>query len=197
MRPRQACRVSSSMSDDTQGVHGSQNTVIGGVMLTRLAWTTGSPFSAVRVGAGGASSHFLPALFCDNPKSWRNQLRVILKEDVPRPAKIRWWGFECPRSFRARLGLGRKSNLTIRRSPRPSAALLRSDSRRKNERSLHRATSVHCLRFKDFNIDNLQPDQARALYMTNNFFDRPSKKRRPDFEIRLDQALAAWKAKGK
>jgi hypothetical protein len=53
------------------------------------------------------------------------------------------------------------------------------------------------LGFKDCDIDNLQPDEARALYMIDNFFDRPSKKRRPYFEIRLDQALAGWKAKGK
>ena len=121
---------------------------------------------------------------------------MILKEDAPRPAKIRWWVFECLRGFRARLGLGQKGSLTIRRSPRPSAVSSRSDSGQK-KRLLHGATSVHCLGFKDCDIDNLQPDEARALYMIDNFFDRPSKKRRPYFEIRLDQALAGWKAKGK
>src|ERR1700723_2053035 len=51
--------------------------------------------------------------------------------------------------------------------------------------------------FKDCNIDQLQPDEARGLYVRDNFFDRPLNERRADFEIRLAQALAARKAKGK
>jgi DNA-directed RNA polymerase alpha subunit len=35
------------------------------------------------------------------------------------------------------------------------------------------------------------------LYVTDNFFDRPLNERRAEFEIRLAQALAARKAKGK
>jgi hypothetical protein len=49
--------------------------------------------------------------------------------------------------------------------------------------------------FKDCNIDELEPDEARGLYVIDNFFDRPLDERRVDFEIRLAQALAARKAK--
>jgi hypothetical protein len=60
----------------------------------------------------------------------------------------------------------------------------------------HRATiSVHSLCFKDCNIDELEPDEARGLYVIDNFFDRPLDERRTEFEIRLAQALAARKAK--
>jgi hypothetical protein len=51
--------------------------------------------------------------------------------------------------------------------------------------------------FEDCNIDKLQPDEARGLYVMDNFFDRPLNERRAEFEIRLAQALAARKAKGK
>jgi hypothetical protein len=51
--------------------------------------------------------------------------------------------------------------------------------------------------FKDCNIDELRPDEARGLYVMDNFFDRPLDERRAEFEIRLAQALAARKAKGK
>jgi hypothetical protein len=51
--------------------------------------------------------------------------------------------------------------------------------------------------FKDCNIDELQPDQERGLYVMDNFFDRPLNERRPEFESRLAQALAARKAKEK
>ena len=51
--------------------------------------------------------------------------------------------------------------------------------------------------FKDCNIYKLQPDEARGLYVMDNFFDRPLNERRAEFEIRLAQALAARKAKGK
>jgi hypothetical protein len=50
--------------------------------------------------------------------------------------------------------------------------------------------------FKDCNIDQLQPDEARGLYVRDSFFDRPLDERRADFEIRLAQALAARKAEG-
>jgi hypothetical protein len=49
--------------------------------------------------------------------------------------------------------------------------------------------------FKDCNIDKLEPDEARGLYVMDNFFDRPLDERRPEFETRLAQALAARKAK--
>ena len=45
--------------------------------------------------------------------------------------------------------------------------------------------------FKDCNIDKLEPDEARGLYVMDNFFDRPLDQRRADFESRLAQALAA------
>jgi hypothetical protein len=39
--------------------------------------------------------------------------------------------------------------------------------------------------------------EERGLYVMDNFFDRPLNERRAEFEIRLAQALAARKAKGK
>jgi hypothetical protein len=51
--------------------------------------------------------------------------------------------------------------------------------------------------FKDCNIDKLEPDEGRGLYVRDNFFDRPLEERRAEFENRLAQALAARKAKGK
>lgn len=51
--------------------------------------------------------------------------------------------------------------------------------------------------FQDCNTDRLQPDEARGFYVIDNFFDRPLDERRAEFEIRLAQALAARKAKGK
>jgi hypothetical protein len=51
--------------------------------------------------------------------------------------------------------------------------------------------------FKDCNIDKLEPNEALGLYVMDNFFDRPLDERRAEFEIRLAQALAARKAKGK
>jgi len=51
--------------------------------------------------------------------------------------------------------------------------------------------------FKDCNIDKLEPDEERGLYVMDNFFDRPLEERRAEFESRLAQALAALKAKGK
>ena len=49
--------------------------------------------------------------------------------------------------------------------------------------------------FRDCNIDQLQPDEARGLYVRDNFFDRPLDERRADFDNRLAQALAARKTK--
>ena len=46
---------------------------------------------------------------------------------------------------------------------------------------------------KDCNIDKLEPDEARGLYVMDNFFDRPLDERRADFESRLAHALAARK----
>ena len=51
--------------------------------------------------------------------------------------------------------------------------------------------------FKDCNIDKLEPDEKRGLYVRDNFFDRPLEERRAELEHRLAQALAARKAKGK
>ena len=51
--------------------------------------------------------------------------------------------------------------------------------------------------FKDCNIDKLPQDEARVLYARDNFFDRPLQERRAEFELKLSQALAARKAKGK
>jgi hypothetical protein len=50
--------------------------------------------------------------------------------------------------------------------------------------------------FKDCNIDKLKADEARGLYVVDNFFDRPLDERRAEFEIKLAQALAGRKAKG-
>jgi hypothetical protein len=55
---------------------------------------------------------------------------------------------------------------------------------------------TYCV-FKDCNIDKLDPDEERGLYVRDNFFDRPLEERRADFENRLAQALAAQQAKGK
>jgi hypothetical protein len=49
--------------------------------------------------------------------------------------------------------------------------------------------------FTDCNIDKLEPDEARGLYVIDNFFDRPLDERRAELEIRLAQALAARKEK--
>ncbi len=51
--------------------------------------------------------------------------------------------------------------------------------------------------FKDCNIDKLEGDEGRGLYVRDNFFDRPLEERRAEFENRLAQALAARKAKWK
>jgi len=51
--------------------------------------------------------------------------------------------------------------------------------------------------FKDCNIDKLEQDEKRGLYLRDNFFDRPLEERRVELEHRLAQALAARKAKGK
>jgi hypothetical protein len=51
--------------------------------------------------------------------------------------------------------------------------------------------------FKDCNIDKLQPDESRGLYVMDNSFYRPLEERRAEFEIRLAQALAGRKANEK
>jgi hypothetical protein len=51
--------------------------------------------------------------------------------------------------------------------------------------------------FKDCNLDKLEPDEERGLYVRGNFFYRPLEERRAEFENRLAQALAARKTKGK
>jgi hypothetical protein len=49
--------------------------------------------------------------------------------------------------------------------------------------------------FKDCNIDLLQPNEERGLYVSNNVFDRPLEERRIEFENRLAQTLAARRPK--
>jgi hypothetical protein len=44
--------------------------------------------------------------------------------------------------------------------------------------------------FKDCNIDQLVPDEARALIVRDNIFERPIAERKADFEQRLAGALA-------
>ena len=53
-----------------------------------------------------------------------------------------------------------------------------------------------CL-FKDCNIDKLEPNEERGLYVKDNFFDRPLEERRAEFETNLAQTLADRKATGK
>jgi hypothetical protein len=50
--------------------------------------------------------------------------------------------------------------------------------------------------FKDCNIDKLERDEERGLYVMDNFFDRPLNERRAKFEDKLAEVLAARKAKG-
>jgi hypothetical protein len=57
-------------------------------------------------------------------------------------------------------------------------------------------TFTECV-FKDCNIDKLEQDEERGLYVRNNFFDLPLDERRSEFENRLAQALAARKTRGK
>jgi len=44
--------------------------------------------------------------------------------------------------------------------------------------------------FKDCNIDQLESDEGRALYVRNNVFHRPLEERRAEFEHRLAKTLA-------
>jgi len=57
-------------------------------------------------------------------------------------------------------------------------------------------TFTECV-FKDCNIDRLEQDERRGLYVRDNFFDRPLDERRSEFEIKLAQTLAARKSKEK
>ena len=50
--------------------------------------------------------------------------------------------------------------------------------------------------FQECNIDRLEKDEKRDLYVRENFFDRPLEEKRAEFEHKLDQMLAARKAKG-
>jgi hypothetical protein len=56
------------------------------------------------------------------------------------------------------------------------------------DRDTEQLAFTECV-FKDCNIDKLEQDQERALYVRDNFFDRPLEERRADFEKRLAQAL--------
>jgi len=64
------------------------------------------------------------------------------------------------------------------------------------DRETEQLAFTECV-FKDCNINQLEPDEERGLYVRNNFFDRPLSERRAEFENKLAQALAARKAKGK
>lgn len=44
-------------------------------------------------------------------------------------------------------------------------------------------------KFKDCNIDRLDPDAARSLVARENFFDRPIAMRKAEFDARLAEAL--------
>jgi hypothetical protein len=76
----------------------------------------------------------------------------------------------------------------------------RSARKRNRQRMAAHATEqlafTACV-FKDCNIDKLQPDETRGLYVMDNLFDRPPDERRAEFEVRLAQALAGLKTKGK
>lgn len=43
--------------------------------------------------------------------------------------------------------------------------------------------------FKDCNVESIEPDDVRALVLKDNFFDRPLKDRKADFDLRLAEAL--------
>jgi hypothetical protein len=62
------------------------------------------------------------------------------------------------------------------------------------DRATEQLAFTECV-FKDCNIDKLQSDEERGLYVMHNFFDRPLDERRAEFEVRLAQALAGRKAK--
>jgi hypothetical protein len=62
------------------------------------------------------------------------------------------------------------------------------------DRATEQLAFTECV-FKDCNINNLQSDEERGLYVKYNFFARPLVERRAEFEVRLAQALAGWKAK--
>jgi hypothetical protein len=64
------------------------------------------------------------------------------------------------------------------------------------DRGTEQLAFTECV-FKDCDIDELEEDKQRGLYMRDNFFDRPLEERRAEFENKLAQALAARKAKGK
>ena len=63
------------------------------------------------------------------------------------------------------------------------------------DRGTEQLAFTECV-FKDCNVDKLEPDTPRGLYLRDNFFDRPLEERRAEFENRLAHTLAAWKAKG-
>ena len=51
--------------------------------------------------------------------------------------------------------------------------------------------------FKDCNLDWLEQDEARGLYVKDNIFERPVKEKQAEFDNKLSEALAARKAKEK
>jgi hypothetical protein len=51
--------------------------------------------------------------------------------------------------------------------------------------------------FRDCNIDKLEPDEERGLYVKDNVFYRPLEERRLDLESRLARAWAAQRMKVK
>jgi hypothetical protein len=55
------------------------------------------------------------------------------------------------------------------------------------DRSTEQLAFTACV-FKDCNIDKLEPDEARGLYVADSFFDRPLAERRAVFETRLESS---------
>ena len=45
--------------------------------------------------------------------------------------------------------------------------------------------------FKDCNLDHIAEDEARGLIAKDNFFDRPLRERKADFDARLAEVLRA------
>ena len=57
-------------------------------------------------------------------------------------------------------------------------------------------TFTECV-FEDCNVDKLEHDENRSLFVRDNIFRRPLKQRRAEFESRLARAQAAQEAKKK
>jgi hypothetical protein len=65
------------------------------------------------------------------------------------------------------------------------------------DRFLQDETGAAAIEAGALRAHKLPLDEARGLYARDNFFDRPLQERRAQFDLKLSQALAARKAKGK